>query len=144
MVVTLCIKVHYENFPNANLQSWMSCLQIVYIWIKVFKMIFCVNLKHTSNHSVFIGGSTTSVHCPYIATSLINYWAIYSWLMVYIYIYTYLLYVYYHTCRSPMCNDILSCHGDQVRLAVRVKVYPYPEDVCAVWVMFAVKYRSIV
>ena len=46
-------------------------------------------------------------------------------------------------CRSPVCHDILGCHGDQVRLAVRVRVYPYPEDICAVWVMFAVKYRSI-
>ena len=45
--------------------------------------------------------------------------------------------------RSPVCSDILSCRGDQVRLAVRVKLYPYPEDVCAVWIMFAVKYRSI-
>ena len=31
-----------------------------------------------------------------------------------------------------------------MRHAVRVKVYPYPEDVCAVWVMFAVKYCSVV
>ena len=45
--------------------------------------------------------------------------------------------------RSPVCSDILGCRGDQVRLAVRVKMYPYPEDVCAVWIMFAVKYRSI-
>ena len=47
-------------------------------------------------------------------------------------------------CRSPVCADIIGCRGDHVRHAVRVKVYPYPEDVYAVWVMFAVKYCSIV
>ena len=46
--------------------------------------------------------------------------------------------------RSPVCVDIIGCRGDHVRHAVRVKVYPYPEDVCAVWVMFAVKYQSVV
>ena len=43
-----------------------------------------------------------------------------------------------------MCADIIGCRGDCVRHAVRVKLYPYPEDVCAVWVMFAVKYHSVV
>ena len=42
-----------------------------------------------------------------------------------------------------MCVDIIGCRGDHVRHALRVKFYPYPEDVCAVWVMFAVKYRSV-
>ena len=46
--------------------------------------------------------------------------------------------------RSPVCVEILSCKGDHVRMAVRVKIFVYPEDVCAVWLMFAVKYRSIV
>lgn len=46
-------------------------------------------------------------------------------------------------CRSPVCVDIIGCRGDHVRHAVRVKFYPYPEDVCAVWVMFAVNYRSV-
>ena len=47
-------------------------------------------------------------------------------------------------CRSPVCSEIVGCRaGDHVRLAMRVKVFTYPEDVCAVWVMFAVKYRSI-
>ena len=52
-----------------------------------------------------------------------------------------------HCClppRSPVCAEILSCKGDHVRMAVRVKIFVYPEDVCAVWLMFAVKYRSIV
>ncbi|XP_020377249.2 centrosomal protein of 76 kDa isoform X1 [Rhincodon typus] len=48
------------------------------------------------------------------------------------------------TClRSPFCEEILCCRGDQVRLAVRVRVYPYPESACAVWIMFACKYRSV-
>lgn len=36
--------------------------------------------------------------------------------------------------------DILSSEGDDVKFAVRVKIYSYPEDVCAVWVMVAVRY----
>ena len=51
--------------------------------------------------------------------------------------------VYSLVFRSPICVDIIGCRGDHVRHALRVKCYPYPEDVCAVWVMFAVKYRSI-
>ncbi|XP_069778555.1 centrosomal protein of 76 kDa isoform X2 [Narcine bancroftii] len=48
------------------------------------------------------------------------------------------------TClRSPFCEEIVCCRGDQVRLAVRVRVYPYPESACAVWIMFACKYRSV-
>ncbi|XP_032875313.1 centrosomal protein of 76 kDa isoform X3 [Amblyraja radiata] len=48
------------------------------------------------------------------------------------------------TClRSPFCDEIICCRGDQVRLAVRVRVYPYPESACAVWIMFACKYRSV-
>ena len=45
--------------------------------------------------------------------------------------------------RSPVCSEIASCRGDHVRLAVRVKVYCYPEDITAVWIMFAVMYRRI-
>ncbi|XP_010637302.1 centrosomal protein of 76 kDa isoform X2 [Fukomys damarensis] len=48
------------------------------------------------------------------------------------------------TClRSPFCEEIICCRGDQVRLAVRVRVFTYPESACAVWVMFACKYRSV-
>ena len=36
--------------------------------------------------------------------------------------------------------DILQSEGDDVKFALRVKVYSYPEDVCAVWVMIAVRY----
>lgn len=45
--------------------------------------------------------------------------------------------------RSPVCSEIASCRGDHVRLAVRVKIYCYPEDITAVWIMFAVVYRCI-
>ena len=38
--------------------------------------------------------------------------------------------------------DILRTRGDHTRFGLRVKVYPYPEDVCAVWVMLAVQYRA--
>ncbi|XP_055892466.1 centrosomal protein of 76 kDa-like [Biomphalaria glabrata] len=49
------------------------------------------------------------------------------------------------TClRSPVCDEIINCRGDQVKLGVRVKVYAYPESACATWIMFACKYKSIV
>ncbi|XP_072267577.1 centrosomal protein of 76 kDa [Pyxicephalus adspersus] len=48
------------------------------------------------------------------------------------------------TCmRSPFCEEIISCRGDQMRIAVRVRVFTYPESACAVWIMFACKYRSV-
>ncbi|XP_019380589.1 PREDICTED: centrosomal protein of 76 kDa isoform X1 [Gavialis gangeticus] len=48
------------------------------------------------------------------------------------------------TClRSPFCEELICCRGDQVRLAVRVRVFAYPESACAVWIMFACKYRSV-
>lgn len=48
------------------------------------------------------------------------------------------------TClRSLVCEEIICCRGDHVRLAVRVRVFTYPEGACAVWIMFAVRYRSI-
>ncbi|TRY84949.1 hypothetical protein DNTS_019027, partial [Danionella cerebrum] len=45
--------------------------------------------------------------------------------------------------RSPFCEEIVCCRGDHVRLAVRVRVFAYPESTCAVWIMFACKYRSV-
>lgn len=45
--------------------------------------------------------------------------------------------------RSPFCDEIICCRGDHVRLAVRVRVYVNPENACAVWIMFACKYRSV-
>ena len=45
--------------------------------------------------------------------------------------------------RAPVCEEIINCRGDQVRLALRVRVFPYPESACATWVMFACKYKSV-
>ncbi|KAK2844111.1 hypothetical protein Q5P01_010770 [Channa striata] len=48
------------------------------------------------------------------------------------------------TClRSPFCEEIVCCRGDHMRLAVRVRVFVYPENACAVWLMFACKYLSV-
>uniref|UniRef100_A0A3P8W8W3 Centrosomal protein of 76 kDa n=1 Tax=Cynoglossus semilaevis TaxID=244447 RepID=A0A3P8W8W3_CYNSE len=48
------------------------------------------------------------------------------------------------TClRSSFCQEIVGCRGDSVRLAVRVRVFVYPENACAVWLMLACKYRSV-
>ncbi|XP_071495438.1 centrosomal protein of 76 kDa-like [Diadema antillarum] len=45
--------------------------------------------------------------------------------------------------RSPVCQEIIACRGDHVRLAVRVRAFTYPEAALAVWVMFACKYKSV-
>ncbi|KAJ8412653.1 hypothetical protein AAFF_G00116040 [Aldrovandia affinis] len=45
--------------------------------------------------------------------------------------------------RSPFCDEIVCCRGDHVRLGVRVRVFEYPESACAVWIMFACKYRLV-
>ncbi|XP_041375156.1 centrosomal protein of 76 kDa-like [Gigantopelta aegis] len=48
------------------------------------------------------------------------------------------------TClRSEVCEEIVNCRGDHVRLAVRVRIFPYPESACATWIMFACKYKSV-
>ncbi|KAL8560893.1 Centrosomal protein of 76 kDa [Nucella lapillus] len=48
------------------------------------------------------------------------------------------------TClKASTCEEIINCRGDQVRLAVRVRVFPYPEQACATWLMFACKYKSV-
>ena len=33
--------------------------------------------------------------------------------------------------------------GDQLKHAIRVKIVVYPENVCAIWVMIAARYRNI-
>lgn len=45
--------------------------------------------------------------------------------------------------KSPVCTEIVTCRGDKVRLAVRVRIYPYPESTHAVWIMVACKYKSV-
>ena len=46
--------------------------------------------------------------------------------------------------KAPICEEIISCRGDQVKLALRVKVYTYPESAIATWVMFACRYKIVV
>jgi hypothetical protein len=43
--------------------------------------------------------------------------------------------------KSNVALDILQARGEHVRLAVRCKVVNYPDDVRAVWVMVAVKFK---
>jgi hypothetical protein len=43
--------------------------------------------------------------------------------------------------QNSACSDIVATRGDQVRFGLRVKIVPYPENVCAVWVMIAVKFK---
>lgn len=49
----------------------------------------------------------------------------------------------HHIFSNKVGNDVLMARGDQVRHAIRVKIVAYPENVCAVWVMIAVRFRSI-
>eukprot|EP00696_Hemimastix_kukwesjijk_P014993 gnl/Hemi2/3085_TR1090_c0_g1_i1.p1 gnl/Hemi2/3085_TR1090_c0_g1~~gnl/Hemi2/3085_TR1090_c0_g1_i1.p1 ORF type:complete len:641 (+),score=176.65 gnl/Hemi2/3085_TR1090_c0_g1_i1:145-2067(+) len=44
---------------------------------------------------------------------------------------------------SPTGAELLRTSGDYVRFGLRVKIYAYPEEAKAVWVMVAVKYRSV-
>ena len=47
-----------------------------------------------------------------------------------------------HIHSNKVGHEVLSVRGDMVRHAIRVKIVPYPENMCAVWVMIAVRYRS--
>lgn len=50
----------------------------------------------------------------------------------------------FSTCmRSQVCEEIVCCRGDHVRLGLRVRIFCYPESACAVWIMFACKYKSV-
>ena len=42
--------------------------------------------------------------------------------------------------RSDVGLAIVQCGGDSARLAVRLRLFVYPDDVCAVWVMIASKH----
>ncbi|KAL9642610.1 hypothetical protein ABK040_009690 [Willaertia magna] len=49
-----------------------------------------------------------------------------------------------NTCqRNKNFKTILECVGDRVRFGIRVKVFAYPEDVLAVWVMICSVYVNI-
>merc|ERR1719352_1982403 len=43
---------------------------------------------------------------------------------------------------GDLSRDVLDTQGEQVTHALRVRVFPYAENVCAVWVMLAVHYKK--
>jgi len=47
-----------------------------------------------------------------------------------------------HISQNKIGSEVLHARGETVRHAVRVKLAIYPENVCAVWVMVAVRYRG--
>ena len=49
----------------------------------------------------------------------------------------------HHLYSNKIGKEILTARGDQLRHAIRVKIVAYPENVCAVWVMVAVRYRAV-
>lgn len=50
----------------------------------------------------------------------------------------------HHIYGNKVGKDIILVKGsDQVRHALRVKVVSYPENVSAVWVIVAARYRSV-
>lgn len=50
--------------------------------------------------------------------------------------------IMHHLYSHKVGKEILQARGDQMKHAVRVKIVPYPENISAVWVMLAVRYRS--
>ena len=49
----------------------------------------------------------------------------------------------HHIYNNKIGKEVMLARGDQMKHAVRVKIVPYPENVCAVWVMIACRFRSI-
>jgi centrosomal protein CEP76 len=49
----------------------------------------------------------------------------------------------HHIFQNKIGQEIMMTRGDSIKHAIRVKIVTYPENVCAIWVMFAVRYRSI-
>jgi len=45
--------------------------------------------------------------------------------------------------KNQVCADIVECRGDNVRHAVHVSVSVFPDDVVAMWIMFACRYCSV-
>lgn len=45
--------------------------------------------------------------------------------------------------KSSKCQQIIQCRGDNVRHAVSICVFTYPEDVCATWAMYACIYHRV-
>lgn len=45
--------------------------------------------------------------------------------------------------RDVMCSEIMKARGDQVQHSLHIKIFPYPENTAAVWLMLSVTYRSV-
>jgi centrosomal protein CEP76 len=45
--------------------------------------------------------------------------------------------------KSPIGQEIITCRGDQVKLALRVKIYTYPELAIATWLMLGCRYKRV-
>lgn len=43
--------------------------------------------------------------------------------------------------RAQIATDILRTRGDAVKFALRVKVFVFPENIKAIWVMLACKFK---
>jgi centrosomal protein CEP76 len=46
--------------------------------------------------------------------------------------------------KSAVGEEIVQCRGDQVKLALRVRIFPYPESTIANWVMISCRYKIVV
>jgi centrosomal protein CEP76 len=52
--------------------------------------------------------------------------------------------IFAYSLKKSICEEILTCRGDQVKLALRVRVFTYPDSAIATWVMFACRYKIVV
>jgi centrosomal protein CEP76 len=45
--------------------------------------------------------------------------------------------------KSTTCEEIIFCKGDQVKLALTIRVFSYPESAIATWIMIACIYKAV-
>lgn len=45
--------------------------------------------------------------------------------------------------KNKVAFEIITARGDSMHHGVRVKIVPYPENICAVWVIVAIRYKAI-
>jgi centrosomal protein CEP76 len=45
--------------------------------------------------------------------------------------------------KSTISEQIIFCKGDQVKLALRIRIFPYPESAISTWIMLACRYKAI-
>ena len=50
--------------------------------------------------------------------------------------------IMHHLYSNKIGKDVLTSRGDQIKHALRVKIVPYPENICAIWVMIAVRFKG--